>query len=171
MAKDERSFWPGVILIALGTYFLLRRLDLIDIRWYETYPFILLILGGLFMTNAVVKKERGAVFPGTVLLVLGAFFFLRNFNLLPFGFYLFDLEDYWPVFLLAFGLGFVVLFFFKGEDWGLLIPGGLLLFFGAVILLRNLRVFYWRHFSDYWPVVLIVIGLAIVVNSLRRRPQ
>lgn len=171
MEKREKSFIPGVILIVIGSYFLLNRLGLFYLRWRSVYPIILLAVGALFLVAIFTKKDKGAAFPATVLLVLGLFFFLRNFDYLPFGFYLHDIEAFWPIFLIAFGLGFVVLFFFKSEDWGLLIPGGVLLFFGVIFLLRAMGIFYWHNFVDYWPVILIAVGLGIVVSSLRKKPD
>ncbi|NIR51432.1 hypothetical protein GWO43_22905, partial [candidate division KSB1 bacterium] len=168
MANRERSLIPGVILILLGLYFLLDRLNVFYFRWEYLYPLILLGLGVLFLVAIFTKKDKGAAFPATILLILGLFFFLRNYGLLPYEFYLYYIEDYWPIFLIAFGLGFLVLFSVKPEDWGVLIPGGILLFFGVVFLLRNMRLFYWRDFADFWPVILIAIGLGIVVSSLRK---
>ena len=171
MAKRERSLVPGVVLILIGVYFLLRELNLIHLRWRELYPVVLLALGLLFLVAAFRREDKGAAFPGTVLLVLGIFFALRNYDLAPISYYLYDVGDYWPVFLLAFGLGFVVQFFFARHDWGLLIPGGVLLFLGVMFLFRNLGLFYWWHFADLWPVILILIGLAMVISGLRKRTE
>ncbi len=171
MNQREKSFIPGIVLIAIGVFFLLHRLDIFYFRWSHLYPLILLGAGVLFFISIFTKNEKGSAFPATVLLVLGLFFLVRNYNYFSIDYYFYGFEEFWPIFLIAFGLGFIVLYFFKSDDWGVLIPGSILLFFGIVFTLRSLGVFYWRHFSDFWPVILIAIGLGIVINNLRRTPE
>lgn len=168
MAHKEKSFVPGLVLIAIGLILLFHQLDIFYFRWRFVYPLILLGLSAMFFVPMLSKKDRSAVFPATILLVLGLFFFIRNFDLFAFDYYFYDFEDFWPIFLIAVGLGFVVLFFVKPADWGVLIPGTVLLFFGVVFILRSSRLFYWRDLGDFWPVILIAIGLSIVIGSLRK---
>ena len=47
MAERNRSFIPGALLILIGVLFLLRELDLFDLRWRQFYPLLLLGLGTL----------------------------------------------------------------------------------------------------------------------------
>ncbi|MFQ6114727.1 MAG: LiaI-LiaF-like domain-containing protein [bacterium] len=169
MAEREKSYVPGIILIVMGVILLLHQLDFIFLRWRHIFPIILLALGVFFLISTVTRKDKGAAFPATVLLVLGLFFFFRNFAYFSVDYYFYDFEEYWPIFLIAFGLGFIVLYFFKPEDWGVLIPGGVLLFFGALFFLRSAGIFYWRDFADFWPLILIAIGISIVISSLKRK--
>lgn len=169
MAEREKSFIPGIVLIIIGTVFLFNELNIFYFRWRHLYP--LLMLGGsaLFFTSMFTKKEKGAIFPASVLLILGLFFFMRNFDIFSLDYYFYYIEDFWPIFLVALGSGFVALFFVRSEDWGVLIPGSILLFLGVIFFLRNTGLIYWQDFADYWPVVLIVIGLSIVVRSLTNK--
>ncbi len=169
MAKREKSYIPGVVLIIIGTLFLFNELNIFNFRWRHLYP--ILMLGGsvLFLASMLTKKEKGAIFPATVLLILGLFFLLRNFDIFSFDYYFYYVEDFWPIFLVAFGCGFIALFFVRSDDWGVLIPGGILLFLGAVFFLRNTGFIYWQDIADYWPAVLIIIGVSIVVGSLRKK--
>ncbi|MFQ5769222.1 MAG: LiaI-LiaF-like domain-containing protein [bacterium] len=169
MAKGEKSLIPGVLLIIVGVFFLLNQLDLFYFRWRHFYPIILLGLGALFFISIFTKNEKGSAFPATIFLVLGFFFLLRNFGYFSFDYYFYDFRELWPIFLIAFGLGFIVLYFFKSDDWGVLIPGSILLFFGVVFFLRTMEIFYWRNLADFWPIILIAIGLSIVINSLWRK--
>ncbi len=171
MTERERSYVPGIILIAIGVILLLHQLDLIYLRWRHVFPIILLALGVFFFVSIITRKDKGAAFPATIFIVLGAFFFLRNFGYFSVDFYFYDFEEYWPIFLIAFGLGFIVLYFFRMEDWGVLIPGGVLLFFGILFLLRSARIFYWRDFADFWPLILIAIGIGLVIGSLKRKTE
>ena len=170
MEKRERSFVPGIVLIVIGFYFLLKQLGVFFyFRMYQIYPIGLIVLGAFFLVLVFTKKDKGAAFAATVFLVLGVFFFLRNFVFLPH--YLDHSRNFWPIFLIAPGLGFIVLYLFKRQDWGVLIPGAILLFLGISAFLEISGLYYWEDFTRYWPVILIVIGLGIVVSSLRRKPE
>jgi len=169
MAEREKSFIPGIVLIIIGAVFLFNELNIFHFRWRHLYPILMLGGSALFFTSMLTKKEKGSIFPASVLLILGLFFALRNFDIFSFDYYFYYVEDFWPIFLVAFGSGFVALFFVRSEDWAVLIPGGVLLFLGVVFFLSNTGVIYWQDFTDYWPVVLIIIGLSIVGGSLRKR--
>lgn len=171
MAERKNSYIPGLILILIGVVLLLHQLEVLYFNWRQIYPILLLVLGGLFLVSVKTKDDKGAVFPGTVLIVLGLFFFIRNYGFFSFDYYFYEFEDFWPIFLVAVGLGFVVLYFIKPQDWGVLIPGSVLLLFGIIFFLRVTGVFYWKDFADYWPVILIAVGISIVINSLRRKTE
>ncbi|MFQ5825000.1 MAG: LiaI-LiaF-like domain-containing protein [bacterium] len=171
MAEREKSYIPGIILIVIGTFLLLHQLDVFYLRWRNIFPIILLALGTLFFISIITRKDKGAAFPATVLIVLGLFFFLRNYGYFSVDYYFYEWEEFWPIFLIAFGLGFIVLYFFKPEDWGVLIPGGVLLFFGVLFFLRTTGLFYWRDFADFWPLILIAIGISIVISNLKKKTE
>jgi hypothetical protein len=46
--------------------------------------------------------------------------------------------------------------------------GLILVVFGVLFLGRNLGWFAWFHWSDWWPVILIIIGLLMVFRRSRR---
>jgi len=54
-----------------------------------------------------------------------------------------------------------------------LIPGFILTTFGSVAVLDDLQVDWFRisYLIDYWPLVLIAIGIGIIFSTLRRRPS
>ncbi len=171
MAEKDRSILPGIVLILIGVVFLLQQLDVFYFRWRHIYPVILLAFGALFAVAIFTKGDRGAAFPATVLIVLGVFFVFRNFELFSVDYYFYRFHDFWPIFLIAFGLGFIVLFLFKPEDWGVLVPGGVLLFFGAIFFLDAIDILYWRNIRDFWPVILIAVGMSMVIKGLRKKPE
>jgi hypothetical protein len=48
------------------------------------------------------------------------------------------------------------------------IIGLILVVFGILFLGRNLGWFAWFHWGDWWPVILIIIGLLMVFRRSRR---
>ena len=173
MNEKRHSFWPGIVLIIIGAVILIHKMDILRFGWYELYPLLLLGLGIWFFVKVFVKKQIGSAFPGSLFLLLGLFFLLRNFDILDLGFY----YDIWPIFLLILGVSFVVQYIFKPQDWGLLIPAGIFLFFGFGYLARNMhwhRLFPFemtRLLEQYWPLALILIGIGIIVSNLRNQSR
>jgi phage shock protein PspC (stress-responsive transcriptional regulator) len=45
--------------------------------------------------------------------------------------------------------------------WHSFLPGVILIALGALLLVRE--YFYWYDWGDFWPVLLIVLGLALIV--------
>ncbi len=168
MADKDRSVVPGVVLIVVGAYLLLREFGVIHLRWQHVYPVLMLGVGALLIVPVVRNRDSGPAFPATLLIVLGTFFLLRNYDILAFDYYFYSAGEYWPIFLIACGAAFVVQFLMRTDDWGPLIPGAILLFLGSAFLLRNFDL-YWFDFSDYWPVILIAIGATLIFSSLKRR--
>jgi len=169
MSTHKYSIMPGVILIVIGVLLLVHQIAPYSFSWYDTYPFILMGLGLLFFFSIIGKRNKGGVFPGTFLFLLGLFYFLRNFDIIEYYY----LREIWPIILIILGLSFVAVFITKPDDWGPLIPGGLFLFLGVVFLLNKLHLVYWDLgdvIADYWPAILILIGGRIIFRSLKRHP-
>ena len=167
MSTHKHSIWPGLILIIIGALLLIHKLTPYSFGWYELYPLILIGLGLLFFASIVHKRDKGAVFPGTIVLLLGLFFFLRNYDIIPYYY-----MRVWPMFLIILGISFLAIFITKPADWGVLIPAGIFLFLGTVFLLRKFHIIYWDIWdiiADYWPVILIIIGGGIILGALKRQ--
>jgi len=169
MSKHRNSILPGLILIIIGALLLINKLVPYSIGWYEIYPLILMAIGVLIFVSVIGKQDKGAVFFGTFFLLLGLFFFLRNFDIIPYYY----MREVWPIILIILGLSFVSVFITKPRDWGVLIPGGILLFLGIIFLLRKFHIIYLDIediIADYWPMILIIIGAGIILGALKRKP-
>lgn len=98
MTRHENSnskLWLGVVLVAIGSYFLLRNLDLIPSflpHWLFTWEMIFVIAGGGMLASG--RKE------GLVFIAIGAFFVLPDIMDFP----RFRMRDWWPLILIAIGL-------------------------------------------------------------------
>jgi len=166
MNQSKTSYLPGIFLIILGGILLIHQLDIFYFSWSQIYPVIFLLLGLYLYASLFTRKSAGAVFWGTVFFLLGLFFSLRNYDIIDY-YYMYDL---WPILLLIFGIAFIALFILKPEDWGVLIPAGILLFFGSVFLLRNLHLWQAQEIIEqYWPIILILIGLGIISKNIKKK--
>lgn len=167
MNKKRPSILPGVILIIIGAILLVNKLTPYTIGWDEIYPLLLIILALLIYKTVLMKRERGGIFLGTLLLLLGCYFLVRNYDIVPYEY----AREVWPIILIILGLSFLSVFILYPKDWGLVIPGGILVFIGTVIFLRRLDIVFFdlrELISDYWPIALILIGGAIVFSALKK---
>lgn len=171
MNEAKKSFVPGIVLIVIGALILFHKLDIFHFYWSDIYPIVFLLLGIWFFIGVFAKGQKGLAFPGTLFLLLGLFFLLRN-NYFHYRLYF---DDFWPIFLIIFGLAFVVQFIFNIKDWGLLIPGGIFLFLGFGFLARTMDWYipfeFEYYIGKYWPVALILIGIAIIVSSIKKKEK
>lgn len=167
MADKKGSLIPGMVLIFIGLWFLTRQFFFFA-SWMRLYPLILLLFAFFLILETFRRHHTGGLFWGIVFFIIGLFFFLRNFGIIGY----FYADEYWPIFLLAFGCGFLALFLFNPKDWGLIIPASIFLFLGIGFSSQTfLNVFWgWDSFLEkYWPVALIVIGLSILFQGFQNK--
>ena len=173
MANESKSgghAWiPGLLMILVGVSILLVKFDFIEFGWHQLYPILSLCFGALLFILCISRRDKGIVFPGTLFLSLGIYFFLRNYGFIRF----YDFDRIWPVFLVALGLSFVALFIAYPRDWGVMVPGSLFLFFGITLLIDTIGKYWWWHelAANYWALIIVCIGLSILVSSLFRKKQ
>lgn len=101
-ATSSRSGVLGLILIALGTLFLLDNLDLIpyEISYYLfNWKGIMVMIGAIFLST----KENKS--PGIVLMAVGGFFIMSDVLSYEFDWHWYDTRKlFWPVLLIVLGL-------------------------------------------------------------------
>jgi len=170
MSEKRKSILPGLIIIGIGVVLLLHNFRLLYFDWEIHFPLILAIIGVLLWVNAILKRDKGGVFPGTTLLIIGGFYYFWNIDVIPY--YYFD--ETWPVIPLAIGIGFIASFLFKPKEWGVLIPGLIFTLIGIYFMLHEM--FYVNKYVideifSYWPVLLIITGTVILVNNLIKRSK
>jgi hypothetical protein len=90
----------GVILIGLGVIFLLHNFGMVDAgRPGDWWPVILI---GFGVSSLIAPKDPGDAVSGVAVAALGAFFLLRNFDVIDWRF-----QDIWPAFLVLGGIGLI----------------------------------------------------------------
>ncbi len=105
------------------------------------------------------RHNGGRVVLGVVVICLGILFTLDKLGYVEAG----TLWDYWPVLLIAAGVGrFLQPRACRGRG-----VGAFLIVLGVWFLLNNLDVIPYR-LSDYWPVLLVVLGAAMVWRAFER---
>lgn len=167
MSTRKSSIWPGVVLIIIGTLLLANRFSNFSLSWYQIYPVLFAALGIMFYASIINRQNKGAVFPGTLLLLMGVLFVLRNWDLVPYRY----VRDVLPIMSVILGLAFLSLFVVRPSDWSVLIPASIFTFFGAAIWLDKLDIIYvdiWDLWSKYWPALLILIGIVIIAGNLNK---
>ena len=161
---DRRGLNLGVVMVALGVYFILYR----SLHFRGPGP-ILLLIGAILLAFSALREFRGPVVPAGVLLGLGAGFLLRD----PLGRWM----PPWAVLLLGIGSGLLLaggLGRMGGQDrrGAPIVPGVVLVSIALVTALsQNLVIpesFYeaaWR----LWPFALVVAGLILILRAGKTR--
>lgn len=151
--KRQNSYLPGVILIAIGTVFLLERLDVIVIGW----PFILVGIGIILLVQAIAEHRSQPVFSGTLLTLLGLHFYADEALIAPAWW-----RHNFASFVLITGVSFLVAWFFDRKRSGYLLTAAILLFIGIPWMFFN---FSGIHFLiDWWPVLLLIVGAYLLIK-------
>lgn len=162
----RRGLFPATFLIFLGLLFLLRSFHMLS--WNNVWPLILVGVGVTLFISGLGRTDKGAVFPGTVLILVGVFFFL--WSRFHFPDYM-DMDELWPVFPLIVGLAFCVLFLVNPRDWGTLVPGAILILISLAFFFTNVGLFpasSWVYIGRLWPLVLIVIGIGLLLGRKKQ---
>ncbi|RPH37952.1 hypothetical protein EHM92_01365 [bacterium] len=155
--QSPRSPLPGIILIVLGVLFLIANFA--DVHLGSFWPIFVLGLGVAFIIMFFRDRNNyGVLMPGTILTVIGILFFACTF-------YGWDQMEYlWPFFIIAPGLGFLMIYLFGKQERGLLIPAGILTGLGLVFLLGV-------NDSEYlWPGMLILVGILFLIKWKKESP-
>lgn len=178
--KKKGSLFPGLLLIAIGAILILRRIDydFYYFSWDMIIPLVGVLLGLRFWITAFTFGNKGRVFPGTLLLVLGAFFLAWNSGyLLDYLYY----DTFWPIFPTALGLSFLALVLVSPRNWLSIFPAIIFLGVGGIsfaiyldyLSYWELEDFWYEHeymldsAEDFFPLLIIIIGIIIIVSSLK----
>ena len=167
--RSTNTFVSGLILIAAGIVLLMHNTGLLYFSFSEVWPIAVAVIGVLFLASVWRKANKGAVFPGTILLLVGVFFFLWQNRYIPRG-----MGSAWPGFVVIVGIAFIVLYACERREKGTLLPGVILLFVGGVFLVDNYYLLPWEPWnliSKSWPLILVFIGVTMILKERRRKRE
>lgn len=161
--SKKGSLTGGLILVGIGVGLLLSQLT--HLEWL--FP---LALGLAFLIAGIMTRKAGLIIPGGIIGGVGL------------GVIAVDNAWFAPenstasggVFLLAFSIGWFLitvlskLFTDETQIWAL-IPGGIMALIGTLVLMGEMGLKILEQIGFFWPVILIVIGLAILFGWWKER--
>lgn len=168
VSEQRASFpWVGVLLIIVGALLLLDKLAIIDFGFARILWGTVIVYGLFLVVQGFSRNRSGSIFWGTVMFLYGVYFLSRTFEL-------FHSHLFLPSSIIIFGVAFLMMYFNNVKEWFLIIPGVTLSGIGLALFLGRLELYdwweVWLPVRTYWPVVLILIGVAILVGGRARRP-
>lgn len=149
----------GIILIIFGALSLLANLGFWDIFGEG----IVAIVGFAFLSLFYIGRIGWAIYPGAFTAPVGIVIFLAARGV--------DMSVFWPLFVAAPGLSFLLIRFSAPANEWAIFPGSILVLVAGVMFSFTSGLFSWSRFEVFgrvWPAVLIVLGLFLVFQSLRR---
>ncbi len=153
----------GVILVATGAGLLARRF--LPFGWEQA---LLLALGLAFGILGIVRRGYGSLVVGMVLLSIGAGLILGDRHALGVA------RVHWM--MLCLGLAFVAVYLIAlmlqmKKHWWPLVPAAVLLLLGGNDTLWRMHYLpesLVHVIQAWWPVVLVVFGVALLVRAYRK---
>ena len=168
MRNRRGALLPGLLLILVGAWLLATTLGVPLPDLSQLWPLVPLVFGlaALVQYLAEGRRSDGLVFTGVSAALLGAFFLAITLGPLEWR----DLGRLWPVFVLIPGVAFLAQWLARPGGSGLLVPAGLAILVGLGALALTLRLLdpvVSAQVLRFWPVLLILLGLGLLVRYAR----
>jgi hypothetical protein len=143
----------GVGLVILGVLFLFENFGYIEFDFQNVWPvFVILGGAGFWIGYLQDRKNYGLLMPGTILIIYGLMFFYCAME----GWYFMSII--WPGFLIGPGIGFFMMYILGEREKGMLVPASILTGLGLLFMISK------SGYLRYWPVILIVLGIALIIR-------
>jgi hypothetical protein len=159
----DRGLVAGIVLVLVGLYIVLSR----TVGFGGPGP-ILFLLGVIFLTLSALRRWRGPILPGAVLLGLGSGFLLQR----ALGGWM----PGWATILLGLGAGFLLAAALEAAAGrlrhpGPIVPGAILVATALVAALsQRAELTHFLFWLDtLWPWALVIGGVLLVITALRGR--
>lgn len=100
--KGDGQLWGGIVLIIIGTLFLLDRFDMFQFGWAvrRFWPLIIIAFGVWHLL-----KRPARVVPGLLFIAIGAIFLGSQLDFLPWWW---SMRRLWPVIPIAIGVAMLI---------------------------------------------------------------
>ncbi|MFC0270190.1 LiaI-LiaF-like domain-containing protein [Metabacillus herbersteinensis] len=154
----NKSLFTAVILLGLGSYYFLQKLNILLFENQNTWPTILIILGAAFLISGHFEKDDNTILPGIILAGLGIHFHSHgDFTFWP---------DHPAAFLFIVGLGLLLRSLRTKTGYvqsiSLLLIGAFLHFFQRIIESLSWIEQGVGLIETYWPLLLIIGGIYLL---------
>ncbi|HEY0070227.1 MAG TPA: hypothetical protein VGE04_09695 [Chloroflexia bacterium] len=158
------SMVGGLVLIVLGVILFAVTQGAFNLNWGNIWPPLIMLAGVVILVRAFRARDAGArsgmVLGGTILLLLGAFFFATTVGLISWG----DQGALWPMYPLIVGVAFFAAYFASGrETSAYLVPGVILTLVAVVFLGIILSGSSYAILGRLWPIFLVIGGVLLLV--------
>ena len=158
-----------LIFLALATA--LKLMGVIDIQSTELIGYAMIFYGINLVYTSFGKKERGILFAGTSLFLIGLLIFLTNhFEFLN------EREIIFPSILFIAGISFLMLFFDDTSKKNFFIISATLIFTAIAVtaILGNITLpLFFNSVVNitvkYWPVAVITIGIILILHRENKK--
>lgn len=178
MSRKNKPLVGAFFLIALGLWFLAQNLGMNLPGLAQLWPLFIIWGGASALWHYFSRQttDSDELFTGFAALGVGAFFLLITLNLrVPvvgrIGWA--DMSTLWPAFIVIGGLAFLGQFVFGGfKKPEILLFGVLALGIGLASFAFTfgfLSAALGMHLLNFWPVLLILVGLALLIGGVFRR--
>ncbi len=158
-------FTTGFILLGLGFAFLAQRFGFATLDPEKIWPAIMLVVGFGFLLSVPFGQAVGKVIPGTINVLLGAFFLLITAGPLEWS----QIGALWPVFPLVVGIAFGMAFLASlGRQPSLLAPAFICFSVGIIGLAFTLTPLGSLFAFLGWPAILLAVGAAFLLGGTLR---
>ncbi len=159
--KRRASIFSGIFLVLLGVLFLAREIVPQYFDFWD-WPFIIIGLGFVFLVWAILSGTGGLAVPGSILAGIGGILYYQNVT----G----DWASWsyiWALIPGFVGIGIVIAGLIDGNFKESINAGLTLLLISAVLLFVFGGAFGLPiEITQYWPVLLIALGLLSFVRSI-----
>jgi hypothetical protein len=142
---------------------LLDHFNVFNVEFSTIFWPLMMLVGIVVVSRGFGNNQRGKIFWGSVLFLYALFFFLRSIDY-------FDIHGrlIFPSSFIIFGVAFFMMYLGNTKDWPLIIPAAILGGMGMLFLLTEYgylcRWDVWDVIVDYWPILLIIIGLVMILK-------
>lgn len=154
------------LLTFLALSILLKLWGIIDFDNVEIWGYGLIFYGISLVYLSFGNNQRGRLFIGSIIFLSGLFLYIINkfefFRVTPLIV---------PGLLLLFSISFFMLFLDNYRDRTVLLISVLFFISGTIVTIYNgeisLPVFFnavWHIILNYWPVVLIALGMILIIH-------
>jgi hypothetical protein len=155
----------GILLILVGGYFLAVQFGFLpDLTEYYDWPFWIIGLGLLFILIDLITGTSGMAVPGAIITGIGSllYYYSETGNWTDWTLWLLV-----PTFV---GVGTFLMYLFEGRIQKAFREGGSGIIWGLVLYSIFAAIFGGPMLlGDYWPVLIILVGLWLLVRPFFRR--
>jgi len=154
----------GLLFLILGIFLLVLFTSDLGLTLHSLRPLLFLIIGGVILYYALIKRREGWIFfPGLFLFLTGILYLLIDLKISQH-----TIDSLWPVMVINCGIAVLCAGIMHTGRIKLviLIPSTMIILLGVIFLLFSLDIIT-KSFSSlaaiWWPVILILGGIGLLI--------